>query len=154
MTANPSIERTFQRPLRALRPAAHVERWAAKLNLMKSKPDARVVASLEQIRSEMLLPEPSVERLRLLVTDLLTFLASGKGRTDSNCRFVDYGLMNDDDVWSRIELVESADPILAEVLGDMAGALHDTVRAPNIARNFDSTPEQLLARLGSSAPGG
>ena len=25
---NPSIERTFQRPLRALWPAAHVERWA------------------------------------------------------------------------------------------------------------------------------
>jgi len=32
----------------------------------------------------------------------------------------------------------------------MAGALHDTVKAPHIARNFYSTPEQLLARLASS----
>ena len=29
---NPSIERTFQRPLRALWPAAHVQRWAPRSN--------------------------------------------------------------------------------------------------------------------------
>jgi erythromycin esterase-like protein len=105
------------------------------------------------MRTELLASEPSVERLRSIVTDLLTFLASRKGRTDSNVRFVDYGLSSDDDVWDRVELVEANDPILADVLRDMAGALHDTVKAPHIARNFDSTPEQLLARLGSPAHG-
>jgi hypothetical protein len=29
----------------------------------------------------------------------------------------------------------------------MAGALHDTCSAPVVARNFDSTPEQLFERL-------
>jgi hypothetical protein len=33
-----------------------------------------------------------------------------------------------------------------DVLADMAGALHDTVSAPEVASNFDSTPEQLLGR--------
>ncbi len=36
---------------------------------------------------------------------------------------------------------------LADVLGDVGGALHDTVKVPEIAENFDSTPEQLLARV-------
>ncbi len=31
LSPNPSIERTFQRPLRALWPAAHVERWAPEM---------------------------------------------------------------------------------------------------------------------------
>ena len=111
------------------------------------KPDAQVIAAFEAVRKELLSPEPSAQRLRSIVTDLLKFLTSRRGRTDSNMRFVDYGLSNDDDVWERIELVEADDPILADVVRDMAGALHDTVKAPTIARNFDSTPEQLLARL-------
>lgn len=130
------------------------DRWAAMVNFLKRKPDAGVVESFERIRQEMLLPVPSVDRLRFLVTELLTFLASRKGRTDSNCRFVDYGLMHDDEVWDSIELIEVTDPNLADVIRDMAGALHDTVSAPNIAQNFESTPEQLLARLSSSAPAG
>ena len=116
-----------------------------------ASPNPQVVASLEALRNELLLPEPSVERLRSIVTALLKFLASRLGRTDPNVRFVDYGLSNDDDVWDRIELVESVDPILADVIRDMAGAVHDMVKAPDIARNFDSTPEQLLARLSSPA---
>jgi hypothetical protein len=117
------------------------------------KPDAQVIAAFEAIRSELLLPEPSVRRLRSIVTDLLEFLASRQGRTDANVRFIDYELSNEDDVWDRIELIEAEDPILADVVRDMAGALHDTVKARHIARNFDSTPEQLLARLASPARG-
>jgi erythromycin esterase-like protein len=132
-------------------PPRQLNRWAAKLNIMKTKPDAQVVAGLEAVRNELLSAEPSAERVRLVVMDLLKFLASRKGRTDSNVRFVDYGLSNDDDVWDRIELIEAADPILADVVRDMAGALHDTVKAPYVARNFDSTPEQLLARLAPPA---
>ena len=32
---NPSIERTFQRPLRALWPASHVKRWATTMPLTR-----------------------------------------------------------------------------------------------------------------------
>ena len=34
-----------------------------------------------------------------------------------------------------------------DLFGDLGGALHDTVSHPNVAKNFGSTPEQLLARL-------
>jgi hypothetical protein len=33
------------------------------------------------------------------------------------------------------------------VLGDIGGALHHTIKAPDVAENVDSTPEQLLAQL-------
>ncbi len=36
---------------------------------------------------------------------------------------------------------------LATILGDMGGALHDTISHPEIARNFYSLPEQLLERV-------
>ncbi len=34
-----------------------------------------------------------------------------------------------------------------DILGDLGGALHDTVKYPKIAENFESTPEQLLDRV-------
>jgi hypothetical protein len=76
---------------------------------------------------------------------LLTFLASPAGRTDANCVAVDHFFCHPeygwDSGWDR--LPES----LVEILSDMAGALHDTIKAPEIAANFESTPEQLLRRL-------
>ena len=78
---------------------------------------------------------------------VLEFLASPEGRTDANCRIVDLAIMNDKEVWEHIEKVEEVDHVVADVLRDMASALHDTVRAPEIAENFESTPEQLLKRL-------
>jgi hypothetical protein len=89
----------------------------------------------------------AVGQLRGEVESLLVFLSSAEGRTDSNCQVVDLTLMNDDELWEAIDDVESADAVLADVLRDMAGALHDTVSAPDVAANFDSTPEQLLGRL-------
>jgi hypothetical protein len=73
---------------------------------------------------------------------LLAFLASPAGRTDANCRTTDlFFCLSEDLDWDHL-----ADEF-ADILGDMAGALHDTVSSPDIARNFDSTPEQLLDRL-------
>jgi hypothetical protein len=37
--------------------------------------------------------------------------------------------------------------LLTDIIGDMGGALHDTVSHPEIAKNFDSLPEQLLERV-------
>lgn len=89
----------------------------------------------------------AVGELRGAIESLLVFLTSAEGRTDSNCQTVDFALMNDDELWEVIEDVESADAVLADVIRDMASTLRDTVSAPDIAANFDSTPEQLLSRL-------
>lgn len=74
---------------------------------------------------------------------LFTFLSSPEGRTDANCRYADSFLMRgieDDAYWAHLP-----EPFQA-VLWDAGGQLHDTVTAPKVARNFESTPEQLLER--------
>ena len=75
---------------------------------------------------------------------LLAFLESPAGRTHANCVVTDY-FFSPVTEWER--LWEDAPGDLADILGDMGGALHDTVSAPETAENFDSTPEQLRARL-------
>jgi hypothetical protein len=72
---------------------------------------------------------------------LLEFLASPMGRTDANCRAVD-SFFWQDAAWDAERLPGA----YADIFADMSGALHDTVSAPSVAANFQSTPEQLLAR--------
>ncbi len=71
---------------------------------------------------------------------LLEFLVSERGRTDAN-------LCTADAFFAVIGVPQSVPPQLRGICDDLSGALHDTVYAPNIATTFDSTPEQLLARL-------
>ena len=79
--------------------------------------------------------------LKAAIMAVLTFLSSPEERTDANCRAVDSFLMKDE-VWDADGLPEE----YVDVLADMSGALHDTVSAPHVAANFDSTPAQLLER--------
>ena len=72
---------------------------------------------------------------------MLEFLTTPRGRTDANCRTVDSFLMRDE-TWDDDRLPQ----VYVDFLADMAGALHDTITAPDIATNFKSTPEQLLER--------
>jgi hypothetical protein len=91
-----------------------------------------------------LIAEPlDVAELRTTLERLLAFLASPKGRTNANCSAIDSFLSLGEFDWSDLP------DAFQDILGDMAGALHDTVSAPEIAANFDSTPERLLARLRS-----
>jgi hypothetical protein len=76
--------------------------------------------------------------------ELLAYISSSEGRTHANCVAVDHFFCFRDD-WE--ELWEDEPEELADILGDMGGALHDTIKAPEIAENFDSTPEQLLGRV-------
>ena len=73
---------------------------------------------------------------------LLEHLTTEQGRTDINCQAVDYYFMNND-LWAEKELPDE----LHDIFSDMSGALHDTISSPDVAKNFDSTPEQLLDRL-------
>ena len=41
---------------------------------------------------------------------------------------------------------DNLDPYIQGILDDIGGQLHDTIEAPHIAENFESTPEQLLSR--------
>ena len=84
------------------------------------------------------------ERVVGRVGELLEYLTSPEGRTHANCVAVDH-LFGPTTDWAGDW--DEAPEELADILGDMGGALHDTFHAPEIAENFDSTPEQLLARL-------
>jgi len=73
---------------------------------------------------------------------LLAFLA-GDGRTDANCDVVHHFLASIEPEWS------SLDEPLRRIYDDMSGTLHETIYRPDIARTFESLPEQLLARVRS-----
>lgn len=78
--------------------------------------------------------------------DLLEFLRY-EGRTNANCWATDLffgeckGWERD---WVDLDLPEE----LHDVLAKMGEALHDTVQAPSVARNFGCLPEQLLEEVG------
>jgi hypothetical protein len=102
------------------------------------------LASLLYAVYDELQPRPvDTERLRSALEDLLEFLAAPDGRTNANCHVADWYFMGPDADWDYSYLPQP----LEGILDDMAGALHDTVSAPQIAFNLQSTPEQLLARL-------
>ena len=83
-------------------------------------------------------------RIAAAVEELLVYLVSKEGRTHVNCVAVDHFFCLGEG-WERDWEDEPAE--LADVLADIGGALHDTFKAPDIAENFDSTPEQLLERI-------
>ena len=85
-----------------------------------------------------------VPRIAAVVEELLSYLASKEGRTQPNCVAVDHFFCWGEG-WERDWEDEPAE--LSDVLADIGGALHDTISAPEIAENFDSTPEQLLERI-------
>jgi len=82
--------------------------------------------------------------LKAAVERVLVFLSSPTGRTNANCWAADLFFALGEG-WGDVTWEHVPDQ-LGDVLGDMAMALHDTVKSPEIAENFDSTPEQLLAR--------
>ena len=99
---------------------------------------------LEDAFDELSQVPPNLSAIRSTLERLLAFLSSPAGRTPANYIEVDrYFLVRDDWPVSWDHLPES----YALVLGDIGGQLHDTFDAPEIADNFESLPEQLLARV-------
>ena len=70
---------------------------------------------------------------------VLMFLTTPQGRTDANCDVTDHFIALSEERWRESSL--------APILSDMGGTLHDAIHAPNVARTFEATPEQLLERL-------
>jgi len=76
---------------------------------------------------------------------LLAFLQQ-EGRTNANCWATDMFFMLSEG-WEHDWAEQNLPDDFHDVLSLMGQALHDTVRSPEIASNFDCLPEQLLSRV-------
>lgn len=101
----------------------------------------RASHELQPLLREVYASFADAAQLRAALEKLLVFLASPEGRTDANCSTTYYFFTHSEPEWT------TAPPPLRAILDDMSGTLHETIYAPNIARTFEATPEQLLERL-------
>lgn len=81
-----------------------------------------------------------IDDVKRALEALFAFLSSSEGRNDANCSVTDAFFCEE---WPRDHLPGA----LRAIVEDAGGALHDTVYAPLVAKNFESTPEQLLERV-------
>jgi hypothetical protein len=88
-------------------------------------------------------PPPDLQEIKDALENLLSYLTTPAGRTSANCVATDLFFCLED--WG-VDW-EYLPELLTDIIGDMGGALHDTISSPEIARNFDSLPEQLLERV-------
>lgn len=88
---------------------------------------------------------PDLNGLKKSLEELLRYLA-GEGRTNANCWAVDLFFCLSQG-WEHDWTDQSLPEDFHDVLVRMGEALHDTVRTPEIARNFDCLPEQLLEQV-------
>lgn len=103
--------------------------------------DAKTTELVEGVQAAIAAGTVDVPGVVRSLESLLQYPCSPEGLTDANCRFVDSFFMEHDE-WAQRGLPDA----LHDVFVDMAGALHDTFSNAHIARNFESTPDQLLAR--------
>jgi hypothetical protein len=82
--------------------------------------------------------------LKESLINLMSFLSSDKHRTYKNCKAVDLFFTIDDHWNVRWDNLPEEYKL---ILDDIGGCLHDTMSNPNIAENFESTPERLLERI-------
>lgn len=119
--------------------------WSRLEGAVRERPLSPLLRPLVGEAYEAIIARPyDVPRIAAAIERLLTFLASPQGRTSAHCIAVDHFFCFGDD-WQGDWEDEPAE--LTDILADIGGALHDTVAAPKVAANFDSTPEQLLERI-------
>jgi hypothetical protein len=108
--------------------------------------DPRLKERLRALYEAAVTPPGGPARFLPHLQALLEFLASPEGRTDANCRAVDYFFCLGD--WSWGTLPEPWESIFA----DLGGGLHEAVAAPDIAEVLQATPELLLERVRAALP--
>ena len=84
-------------------------------------------------------------KLKKSLEDLLLFLVE-EGRSNANCWATDLFFAQSEG-WEKDWAEQNLPGGLHDVLAMMGEALHDTVQAPEIAKNFGCLPEQLLERV-------
>jgi hypothetical protein len=100
---------------------------------------------LGQVYSSVLAVPMNLPALKNSLTALLEYL-SGIGRTNANCWTVDLFFCLSEG-WERDWTEQNLPDDFHDVLSLMGQALHDTIKTPKIAENFDCLPEQLLERV-------
>ena len=86
----------------------------------------------------------NLTEIKSALVELLVYLVSPEGRTSENCATTDaFFLLHDNYGFNWFHLPEE----FRLILEDIGGQLHDTVDHPDMATNFESTPEQLLGRI-------
>ena len=101
----------------------------------------RVSRELEPLVHDVYTHLGELAALRSALEKLLVFLASDAGRTDANCSATCNFFSATEAEWSSLP------EEFRSVCDDMGGTLHDAIYAPDIARTFEATPEQLLERV-------
>jgi len=76
---------------------------------------------------------------------LLGFLVE-RGRTNANCWAADLFFANSEG-WERDWTEQELPDDYHDILAMMGEALHDTVKAPDVAANYGCLPEQLLDQV-------
>src|ERR1700676_2043010 len=122
------------------------EAWFAVAGSKDGEPVAPELRPLlEKIYSSVLSAPPHLVALKRGLQQLLEFLG-GEGRTNANCWAADMFFCLSEG-WERDWTDQDLPEDFHDVLSLMGQALHDTVQSPEIARNFDCLPEQLLDRV-------
>jgi hypothetical protein len=100
---------------------------------------------LHSVYTNLLATPVDLYALKESLAALLKYLCE-RGRTNTNCWAADkfFGLSEG---WERDWTDQALPEDFHDVLALMGQALHDTVKAPSIAENFDCLPEQLLERV-------
>jgi len=126
--------------------AGFEESWAAvdhQRHGERVSPELRPL--LKRVYSDVLTTPANLAALKESLTALLEYL-SGPGRTNSNCWAVDRFFCLSEG-WDRDWTEQPLPDDFHDVLALMGEALHDTVKSPEVARNFECLPEQLLDRV-------
>ena len=101
---------------------------------------------LFKVRDSISSSPANLAAIKSTLVEVLVYLCSPEGRTTENCTTTDsFFQLHDDYGFNWFHLPEE----LRLILEDIGGQLHDTVEHPDIATNFESTPEQLLGRIHS-----
>jgi hypothetical protein len=137
---------SYNSALRLSRMAGFDDAWAAVDQPRDGEPvSTELRLLLRRVYSEVLTAPVDLTVLKESLTALLEYL-SGQGRTNANCWAVDMFFCLSEG-WERDWTEQQLPDDFHDVLALMGQALHDTVRTPKIAENFDCLPEQLLARV-------
>ena len=125
--------------------------WSAVAGCRAEEPVSPELRPLLKEVYDDILSEPvDLGALKKSIVALLEYL-DGEGRTNANCWAVDL-FFCESTGWERDWTEASLPDDFHDVLALMGQALHDTVRNPEIAGNFDCLPQQLLERVNRLRP--
>ncbi len=126
--------------------AGFADAWAAvnrRKGLQAVSPELKPL--LHRVYVDVLATPVNLYALQESLAALLEYLCD-RGRTNANCWAVDRFFCFSEG-WERDWTEQNIPEDFSDVLSMMGEALHDTVKAPAIAENFDCLPEQLLQRV-------